>query len=1331
MDKSNFGQIVSFLFGIANDCLVDTYDVGDYRKIILPMMVIRRFDAVLEPTKEKVLKMKAQLDAAGITEQDEALCSVAGEAFCNSSPYTLSDLKSRTNQQQLKADFILYLNGFSQNVQDIIKRFEFRNQIDKLSEHDILGLLISKFTDSTVNLSNRPVCDAQGNIVQPALDNHTMGTVFEEVIRKFNEETNIIDAGRHFTPRDIVELITDLAFVPVKDKIQSTTYRIYDGACGTGGMLTVAEGRMQEMAKEFGKNVSIHLYGQENSDETYAIARSDMLVKGEGVQANNIFFGSTISNDGFSGETFDFMLSNPPFGTPWKTDLKAWGDIKKDEITDTRFRVNYKGEDFSLIPDIGDPQMLFLANNISKMKKNTVLGSRIVEVHNSSSLSTGKAGSGPSNLRQYIIEQDMLEAIVALPEEMFYNTPITTYIWVLTNKKDVKRKGKVQLIDATKIKTSLRKNLGNKKFEISNIFSVTRQLQYSSFNPRLALDVCAFINGLPVITMELKNQLTKQNVFDAVEQYKNDRTPDEVLFSFKRCIVHFAVDDNEIRMCTELKGKKSWFLPFNKGFNDGAGNPPNPNGIKTDYLWKEILTKDELSNIIENYAQVIAEKDEDTGAITYKQVFPRYHQLSVVKSLLADAKRDGVGGRYLIQHSAGSGKSNSIAWLAHQLVTLKNDSGKEIFDTVIVVTDRINLDKQIKDTIKQFMQVSATVGWAKSSSDLKQLLKEGKKIIITIVHKFQFILDDIGEVHKDKNFAILIDEAHSSQNGSLSAKMNMVLSGSVYEDEDELEDKINTIIEGRKMVKNASYFAFTATPKNKTLEMFGKKVPLPDGTTKPEPHYVYTMKQAIEEGFIMDVLKYFTPVQSYYKLAKTVEDDPQFDKKRAQRLLRYYVESNQYAIHEKSKIIVEHFHTEVISKGKVGGKARAMVISSSIKRAIEYYKEISKLLEERKSPFKAIVAFSGTAEYEGKQVTEADLNGFPSAKIEKTFKADPYRILIVANKFQTGFDEPLLHTMYVDKGLSDIKAVQTLSRLNRSHPDKKDTFILDFVNEPGIIKQAFDRYYKTTILSGETDVNKLNDLIDTMESIQVFSDQDVDTLVERYLANEPREVLDPILDRCVEVYKDLIMEDQIDFKSSAKTFVRTYNFLSAILPYGSIQWEKLSIFLTLLLPKLPKPEGEDYTEGLLEDVDLESYRAEAQETMRIQLENENGEIAPVPVSTSTGIDVPELDSLTNILKEFHDIFGNIEWTDEDKVKKQINDIIESVRKDERYNNAMQYSDKQNARDESDRAAHEAVLNSMQSGLELFREVQNNPSFRKWLFDSAFNSTYQTNSQQHP
>ena len=467
MENANFNQLVSFVFGIANDCLVDVYDVGDYRKIILPMIVLRRFDAVLEPTKQAVLAMKQKLDAAGILEQDVALCSVAHEAFCNSSPFTLSDLKSRTNQQQLKQDFILYLDGFSKNVQDIITKFEFRNQIDKLSEHDILGLLISKFVDPSINLSSRPVLNPDGSVKLPGLDNHTMGTVFEEVIRKFNEETNITDAGRHFTPRDIVELIADLAFVPIEDQIKSTTYRIYDGACGTGGMLTVAEERIQRLSQKAGKKVSIHLYGQENADETYAIARADMLVKGEGSQANNIFFGSTISNDGFPGETFDFCLSNPPFGTSWKKDLAAWGLTKKDDITDPRFQVTYRGEDFSLLPDIGDPQMLFLANNISKMKQDTPLGSRIVEVHNGSSLFTGKAGQGPSNLRQYIIKQDLLEAIVALPERMFYNTGIGTYLWVLSNKKSAQRKGKVQLIDATTMKAPLRKNLGEKNGEVN------------------------------------------------------------------------------------------------------------------------------------------------------------------------------------------------------------------------------------------------------------------------------------------------------------------------------------------------------------------------------------------------------------------------------------------------------------------------------------------------------------------------------------------------------------------------------------------------------------------------------------------------------------------------------------------------------------------------------------------------------------------------------------------------------------------------------------------------------------------------------------------------
>ena len=872
-----------------------------------------------------------------------------------------------------------------------------------------------------------------------------------------------------------------------------------------------------------------------------------------------------------------------------------------------------------------------------------------------------------------------------------------------------------------------------------NIFSVTRQLRYSGDYGKLALDLCIFLNGLPIITMELKNQYTKQNYSDAIKQYKTDRTPDELLFQFKRCIVHFAVDDNEVHMCTELKRDKSFFLPFNKGNNNGAGNPNNPNGIKTDYLWKDILAKDCLANILENYVQITEEKDEDTGHKSYKQIFPRYHQLSVVTSLLADAKKDGPGHRYLIQHSAGSGKSNSIAWLAHQLVTLQKDK-KDVFDTIIVVTDRINLDKQIRDTIKQFMQVSSTVGWAKDAATLKNLMDEGKKIIITIVHKFQFILDAISADYKNKNFAIIIDEAHSSQNGSLAAKMNIVVSGNVYDDDDAFEDKLNKLIEGKKMASNASYFAFTATPKNKTLEMFGEKMfdehgnPImnEDGTQKAKPHYVYTMKQAIEEKFILDVLRYYTTYNSYYHIVKTVESDPLFDKKQAQRMLRYYVETQKIAVKEKAGIIVEHFHTEV--RHKIKGQGRAMVVANSIKRAIEYYMAISKLLEERKSPYKAMVAFSGDYTYEGVSYNEAKLNGFPSSQIEKTFRKDPYRLLIVANKFQTGYDEPLLHTMYVDKGLSDIKAVQTLSRLNRCHSDKNDVFVLAFQNDAADIKVAFDKYYKTTILSGETDANKLNDLVDEMEPLEVYDDEEVTSVAELYLNNADRTEIDSIIDKCVERYKELEFEEQIDFKSSAKTFVRTYNFLSAILPYGSMEWEKLSIFLSFLISKLPKPDDGNIDE-ITEDVELESYRLIAQDTISIKLEDEDSEIDAVPVKTDVGIPVPELDTLSNIIATFHDIWGNCEWTDEDRIKKQIADLPDIVAQDEFYQNAMKYSDAQNARDESDRATKEAIFKSVTSGMELYNAFQddvrnkNNQSFQKWLLDFVFTMTYKPENKK--
>ena len=466
MDNQIYNQIVSFIWGIADDCLRDVYVRGKYRDVILPMTVIRRLDAVLEPTKDNVLQMKEQLDKAGVINQTAALCNVAGQAFCNSSPFMLKDLKSRAKQQQLKADFIAYLDGFSPNVQEILEKFKFRNQIDTMVDADILGAVIEKFVSPTINLSVDPVLNDRGEVKLPALDNHTMGIIFEELIRKFNEENNE-EAGEHFTPRDVIELMADITFFPVADQIKDGSFLVYDGACGTGGMLTIAEERLQQLAIEHSKKISINLFGQEINPETYAITKADMLLKGEGLQVDNIIFGSTLSNDGFPTTNFDFMLSNPPYGKSWKTDMERLGG--KDNISDTRFVVTYNGDtDFRMIPRVNDGQLLFLANKISKMKHHTELGSRIVEVHNGSSLFTGDAGQGESNFRRYVIENDWLEAIIALPENMFYNTGIATYIWVVTNRKASHRRGKVQLIDATNLKSALRKNMGNKNCEFTS-----------------------------------------------------------------------------------------------------------------------------------------------------------------------------------------------------------------------------------------------------------------------------------------------------------------------------------------------------------------------------------------------------------------------------------------------------------------------------------------------------------------------------------------------------------------------------------------------------------------------------------------------------------------------------------------------------------------------------------------------------------------------------------------------------------------------------------------------------------------------------------------------
>ena len=707
------------------------------------------------------------------------------------------------------------------------------------------------------------------------------------------------------------------------------------------------------------------------------------------------------------------------------------------------------------------------------------------------------------------------------------------------------------------------------RFE-QNRFTVTRQLRYSRDEEQRALDIGLFINGLPVFTFELKNSLTKQTVDDAVLQYQQDRNPREKLFEFGRCIAHFAVDEREVQFCTRLAGKASWFLPFNRGWNDGAGNPPNPNGLPIDYLWREVLPRRSLTNILENYAQVVEAKDEKSGRKRRTQIWPRYHQLDVVRRLLADAGAHGAGRRYLIQHSAGSGKSNSIAWLAHQLIGLSRDDAP-VFDSIIVVTDRVILDRQIRDTIRQYAQVGATIGAADRSGDLRRFIESGKKIIISTVQKFPFILDEIGNEQRGRSFAIIIDEAHSSQGGRTSAAMTQALSeaGEVGEEET-YEDRINRVMESRKLLPDASYFAFTATPKNKTLEIVGAPDPQPDGSVRHYAFHSYSMKQAIQEGFILDVLAHYTPVASYYRLAKTVEDDPEFDARRAQKKLRRYVEGSDHAISLKAEIMVDHFHDQVLAQNKIGGAARAMVVTNGIERAVQYYHAIRDYLQERKSRYQALVAFSGEHELGGAKVTEASLNGLPSARIAERFREDPYRFLVCADKFQTGYDEPLLHTMYVDKTLSGIKAVQTLSRLNRAHPKKHDVFVLDFLNDADTIREAFADYYRATILADETDPNKLHDLQADLDRAQVYAEEAGSTSsCGATWAGRDRDRLDPILDACVAVYvRELDEDGQVDFKGKAKG-VHPHLQLSVVDP--SLQQPRVGEALDL--SELPGPEA--------------------------------------------------------------------------------------------------------------------------------------------------------------
>lgn len=754
----------------------------------------------------------------------------------------------------------------------------------------------------------------------------------------------------------------------------------------------------------------------------------------------------------------------------------------------------------------------------------------------------------------------------------------------------------------------------------ANIFSCTRQVRYSSSNPLQEIDMVLFLNGLPLMTLELKNPWTGQTArYHGQKQYREDRDTTQPLLQFGRCLVHMAVDTDEVYMTTKLAGKDTFFLPFNKGHAEGQGNPPNSRGHKTAYLWEEIFTPESLANIIQHFVRLDGTSKDPLDKRTL--YFPRYHQLDVVRKLISHAATHGAGQTYLIQHSAGSGKSNSITWAAYQLIEVypaarvpfdsaqgtdrarwlsgvEVNTPRPLFDSVIVVTDRRLLDKQLRDNIKEFSEVKNIIAPAHKSSELKAALENGKKIIITTIQKFPFIIDGIADL-SDKRFAVIIDEAHRSQSGSAHDDMNRAMgsvaerSRSQEEDPEDTQDKILQAMRSRKMRGNASYLAFTATPKNTTLEKFGQKQS--DGSF--QPFHLYSMKQAIEEGFILDVLANYTTYKSYYEIQKSIADNPLFDTKKAQQKLRAYVERSQHTIDTKAEIMLEHFIPQVVAAKKLKGKAKGMVVTQNIETAIRYYQVITRLLAKQGNPFKALLAFSGSKTVDGVEYTEADVNGFAETDTKDKFDTDEYRLLVVANKYLTGFDQPKLCAMYVDKKLASVLCVQTLSRINRAAPKwgkkTEDLFVLDFFNSVDDIKTAFDPFYTSTSLSAATDINVLHELKDALDEVGVYEWQEVENFVTRYFNNEDAQTLSSVIDVAAERFNHELELDnaaKVDFKIKAKQFVKIYGQMAAIMPYEMVMWEKLFWFLKFLIPKLKVADPDaELLDELLNSVDLSTY----------------------------------------------------------------------------------------------------------------------------------------------
>ncbi len=885
-----------------------------------------------------------------------------------------------------------------------------------------------------------------------------------------------------------------------------------------------------------------------------------------------------------------------------------------------------------------------------------------------------------------------------------------------------------------------------KNFE-SNQFSVTRQLRYSNENKREEIDMVLFVNGLPFATMELKNHWTGQNAkVHGQNQYKYKRDVKQPLLNFGRCLVHLAVDTDEVYMTTKLNGKNTFFLPFNLGHNHGKGNPPNPFGHKTAYLWEEVFTRYSVANIIQHFVRF---DGKATAPLKTKTLFfPRYHQMDVVRKLIADCGKNGVGKMYLIQHSAGSGKSNSITWLSYQLIETYPEKAdipgskgvaNPLFDSVIVVTDRRLLDKQIRKNIKEFSEVKNIVAPAYSSAELKNSLESGKKIIITTIQKFPFIVDGISDL-SDKRFAVVIDEAHSSQSGATAGKMNQAMGNLANEDEEkeDAQDKILAAMRSRKMRNNASYFAFTATPKPNTLERFGTKQP--DGEFKA--FHLYSMKQAIEEGFILDVLANYTTIRSYYEIEKSIADNPLFESVKAQKKLRAFVEKNKRTIAVKAEIMLDHFLTNIVNKKRLKGKAKAMVATQSIESAINYYHALNELLNKKGNPFKIAIAFSGTKTIKGNEYKETTINDFPadldtakptdpdyiSDKIARYFDMDEYRILVVANKYLTGFDQPKLTAMYVDKKLQGVLAVQALSRLNRSANKlgkrTEDLFILDFYNSTEEIKKSFDPFYTATSLNSATDINVLHELKGTLDDSGIYEWQEVEDFVEKYFDNVDAQALSPIIDKAADRFNhDLDLEDKekADYKIKAKQFVKIYGQMASLMPYEMVKWEKLFWFLKFLVPKMiiVDPTA-DTLDELLNSVDLSSYGLERVKLNEsIELDEAETELDPQNPNPRGAHDTGEAeDPLDLIIKSFNERwYQGWEATPEEQRMKFVS-LAQKMKEHPDYKEKFEDNEDEQNRAIAFNKIFEDVMNKQRRNeLDLYRLLTKDDGFRIAMQDT--------------